>query len=323
MLWQNYRNKGGMIMKSHAMKRAVLAWGVVAFLLFLTSGPALAHQITTTSNITINPNPATDGDTVAITGSVAVTGTQHPAPDPLGGKIQIQECMSGGVGVPAANCSPNGTGTWTTLNGSGEDLDQPGENSTTVNFDTTGLGGSIIGFRSHYVPGGGAHVPAESTSPAVDLVINAASSCSGVNVGATLAAGNGTPNPGDSGPWTFRISVENCTGVDLTDVKVQGGTSGWTTYGGFSVPDGTVTLKSMPKKTQVLTWIVDIANGQTKTIDVTVNGTVPCSAQDGQILFISGPWSAVFDDGSGPQKSDYSGRVSLTVDGSAKNPSCP
>jgi hypothetical protein len=313
-----------MTMKSHAMKSAVLAGGVVALLLFLTSGPALAHQITTTSSITINPNPATDGDTVAIKGSVAVTGTQHSAPDPLGGKIQIQECISGGVGVPAANCPPNvGTGTWTTLNGSGEDLDVLGENSTTVNFNTTGLGGSTIGFRSHYVTGGGAHVPAESTSPAVDLVINAASSCSGVNVGATLAAGNGTPNPGDSGPWTFAISVENCTGVDLTGVKVQGGTSGWTNYVGFSVPDGDVTLKNMPKKTQVLTWIVNITNGQTKTIEVTVNGTVPCSAPDGQILFISGPWSAVFDDGSGPQKSVYSGRVSLTVDGSTINSSCP
>jgi hypothetical protein len=314
-----------MTMNSQAMKSAVLALGGVALLLFLTSGPALAHPITTQSSITINPNPATAGDTVAITGSVAVTGTQHDAPNPLGGKIQIQECISGGGGVPATNCSPDvGTGTWTTLNGDGEDLDQPGENSTTVNFDTTGLGGSTIGFRSHYVPGGGGHVPAQSTSPTVDLVIiNAApSSCSGVNFGATLAAGNGTPNPGDSGPWTFRISVENCTGVDLTGVKVQGGTSGWTNYVGFSVPDGTVTVKDT-KKTQVLTWIVNIANGQTKTIDVTVNGTVPCSAPDGQIRFISGPWSAVFDDGSGPQKSDYSGRVSLTVDGSAKNPSCP
>jgi hypothetical protein len=151
-------------------------------------------------------------------------------------------------------------------------------------------------------------------------VITALPACTpGVNVGATLAAGDGTPNPGDSGSWTFAISVENCTGVDLTGVKVQGGTSGWTNYAGFSVPDGNVTIKNMPKKTQVLTWIVDIANGQTKTIEVTVNGTVPCSAPDGQVRYISGPWSAVFDD----QKSAYSGRVSLTVDGSGINPSCP
>jgi hypothetical protein len=142
-------------------------------------------------------------------------------------------------------------------------------------------------------------------------------------VGATLASGDGTPNPGDSGPWTFAISVENCTGVNLTGIKVQGGTSGWTNYTGFSVPDGSVTVKAMPKKTQVLTWTVDIADGATKTIQVTVDGTVPCSAPDGQVRYVSGPWSAVFDDGSGPQKSAYSGRVSLTVDGSAINPSCP
>jgi hypothetical protein len=222
------------------------------------------------------------------------------------------------------------------LNGNGVPCGTPGAVFTDIDsgptdnngqfstiFDTTGLGGSTICFRAHHPDSGGIHGNDQSSSDGVDLVINAASSCSGVNVGATLAAGDGTPNPGDSGPWTFAISVKNCTGVNLTGVKVQGGTSGWTNYVGFSVPDGNVTLKKMPKNTQVLTWIVDIDNGQTKTIEVTVNGKVPCSAPDGQILFISGPWSAVFDDGSGPQKSAYSGRVSLTVDGSTINPSCP
>jgi hypothetical protein len=132
-----------------------------------------------------------------------------------------------------------------------------------------------------------------------------------------LAAGNGTPNPGDSGPWTFAISVENCTGVNLTGVKVQGGTSGWTNYVSFSVPDGIVTLKNMPKNTQVLTWKVDIANGQTKTIEVKVNGTVPSTAPDGQIRYLSGPWSAAYDDDGNPLtpmvKSSYTGRVSICV----------
>lgn len=302
-----------------------LILGALCITLALAAGIALANQITTTSGITVSPNPANDGDIVNITGNVTVTGTQHTAPDPLGGKIQIQECESGGVGVPASNCPANGT--WTSLNGAGEELDVLGENSATVNFNTTGLGNSTIGFRSHYITGGGGHAPGTSTSPAVDLVINSTPDCSGVNVGATLASGNGFPNPGDSGPWTFAISVENCLGTNLQGVKVQGGTSGWTNYVGFDVPDGNVTLKNMPKKTQVLTWVTDIPNEATKTINVTVNGTIPCTSPDGEVRYISGPWSAAYDDDSNsstpPVKSAYSGRVSLTVDGSAINSTCP
>jgi len=52
-------------------------------------------------------------------------------------------------------------------------------------------------------------------------------------------------------------------------------------------------LKTMPGKTrtQVLVWMVDIPNGVTRNIQVTVDGQVSCSATDGQVLFISGPWS--------------------------------
>jgi hypothetical protein len=64
---------------------------------------------------------------------------------------------------------------------------------------------------------------------------------------------------------------------------------------------------------QVVTWTVDIADGATVFIDVTVNGTIPANAPDGQIRYISGAWSAVYDDGGGPQESDHSGREFLTV----------
>jgi hypothetical protein len=319
-------------MNSHAMKCAVLAGGIVVLSLLLTSGPALADTLPGTTTVTFSSNPATlvVGDDVTIT--TTTTAPSHSPSPPTtatlidAGKVTIELATDGsGNPVPAASVV-----TWVALNAPGQN---PVGGITNLSLDldnlsALGLGlnnftpGTTGGFRAHYVTGGGQHKVDTHFSPAVDLT--ATSSCSpGVNVGATLASGDGTPNPGDSGPWTFAISVENCTGVNLTGVKVQGGTSGWTNYVGFSVPDGNVTLKKMPKKTQVLTWIVDIDNGQTKTIEVTVNGKVPCSAPDGQILFISGPWSAVFDDGSGPQKSAYSGRVSLTVDGSTINPSCP
>jgi hypothetical protein len=319
-------------MNSHAMKSAVLALGGVALLLFLTSGPALADTLTGTTMVTFSSNPVTLGAGNDVTITTTTTAPPHsPSPPTTAtlidqGTVVIQLATDGaGNPVPAASVVK-----WVALNAPGQN---PVGGMTNLpldldNLSALGLGlnnftpGTTGGFRAHYVTGGGQHKVDTHSSPAVDLT--ATSSCSpGVNVGATLASGNGTPNPGDSGPWTFAISVENCTGVDLTGVKVQGGTSGWTTYVGFLVPDGDVTVKSTSKNTKVLTWIVDIAKGQTKTIEVIVNGTVPCSAPDGEIRFISGPWSAVFDDGSGPQKSAYSGRVSLTVDGSTINPSCP
>jgi hypothetical protein len=270
---------------------------------------------------------------VEITATVTYTGTAGPGSSTghgtvpsagtpvVGDTVQIQMLQQGGVGVAC------GTVGASFVNIASGVTDSSGQFSTT--FDTTGLDGSTICFRAHHPDSGGAHGNDQSTSPGVDLEITSAcSSCTpGVNVGAELASGDGAPNPGDSGPWTFAISVENCTGVDLTSVKVQGGTSGWTNFVGYSVDvgDPLPTLKTMPTKTKtrVLTWIVDIPDGATKTIQVTVDGKVPCSAPDGQVLYVSGPWSAVFDDGSGPQKSAYSGRVSLTVDGSAINSSCP
>lgn len=167
-----------------------------------------------------------------------------------------------------------------------------------------------VGFRAHYVTGGGQDKVETHSSVAVDLQILL--SCSGITVGATLASGNGTPPPGASGPWTFRISVQNCTGVDLTDVKVQGGSNGWAPITNIVVSSGDFTRRTN-NRNEVITWTVNVADGTTVTIDVTVNGTIPANAADGQIRYISGAWSAVYDAGSGPQKSDYSGRVFLTV----------
>ena len=306
-------------MEKHGLKRAVLAGGVVALLLVLASGSALAHKNNTSSAIGFSANPATDGDIVTITATVTYTGTQASGSDTghglspsngnpvVGDNVQIQRLEL--AGFPVA-CGTAGASFVAFANAATD-----GSGQFSAPFDTAGFGGSTICFRAHHPDGGGAHGNGVSASLGVDLVIAIPPACTqGVNVGATLASGNGIPNPGDSGPWTFAISVENCTGVDLTGVKVQGGTSGWTNYVDYLTSDGsTAILKSMPKKTRVLTWIVDIADGATKTIEVTVKGTVPSSALDGQILFISGPWSAVFNDGSGPQKSVYSGRVSLEV----------
>jgi hypothetical protein len=104
--------KGGMTMKSQAMKSAVLAGGVVALLLFLASGPALAHKNNTSSAIGFSANPVTEGTPVTITATVTYTGTAGPGSETshgtipasgtpvVGDTVKIQELLLGGVGVP-------------------------------------------------------------------------------------------------------------------------------------------------------------------------------------------------------------------------------
>jgi hypothetical protein len=63
----------------------------------------------------------------------------------------------------------------------------------------------------------------------------------------------------------------------------------------------------------VLTWNLNMANGTTETILVNVDGKIPAKTACDSIRFLSGPWSAVYNTGTGAQKSDYTGRVSIQV----------
>ena len=313
-------------MKSYAMKPAVRAGGVIALLMMLAGGPAFAAQsLNGSTAITFSSNPATlSGDSATDVTITSTTTSTESASVISAGKVVIQLATDGvGNPVPAGSVV-----TWVDLNAPGQNPDGSGQTSLAVDLDGLGfVPGTVGGFRAHYVTGGNSPHVDTHFSLAVDLVA-AAASCSSsgvVNVGAVLASGNGTPNPGDTGPWQFTVTVQNCTGADLTGVKVQGGTSGWTNFTTAVVNSGDWTIKGQPatskkkSSTQVIVWTVDIPNGVTQNILVTVDGQVSCGATDGQILFISGPWSAAYNG----TKSDYTGRVSLTVDGSSKNSSCP
>lgn len=96
-------------------------------------------------------------------------------------------------------------------------------------------------------------------------LIAAEMSCQGFNIGAAMASGNGAPAPGSSGPWVFRITVENCTGVSLSGVKVQGGSNGWAPMVDHQVDTGTVAVRTN-KRNQVLAWVLDLASGQEESI---------------------------------------------------------
>jgi hypothetical protein len=121
-----------------------------------------APPIDTTSTISFSPSsPVTAGTSVTITGKVVVAGTTTPV---TAGTLQIQEYELNSVGVayPTAGAD-NVTIASGTPNAQGE---------FSFSFSTTGLGGSTIGFRSHYVPVGGTRYQ-QSSSGCSNLVINA------------------------------------------------------------------------------------------------------------------------------------------------------
>ena len=310
---------------------AILGWSNVQ------SAWAVA-AINTCSSISLSENPATDGDSVTVTGTVVERGTGNcPAAattTPITqGNAEIQEnqvsgtpvscgtrglCTAGTVG---AQC--NGNGQCNTIIGNdgvcthsafvdikSGGLDGNGQIST--GFDTTGLGGGSIGFQTNYERVTSPTNINGSTSACLDLVVDpAAPPCAGATIGAILAVGDGTPAPSTNESWTFRINVHACQ--EITGVTAQGGTNGWAPMTGSSASTGTVAVRNN-KKNQVLLWNIGHMNaGDNQTLDVTVAGKT--AAYCDALEFLSGPWSTTFstDGGSTFTKSDYTGRVSITV----------
>jgi hypothetical protein len=319
-------------------------------LTWLTAGaPAQAapNPICTTSSIAFDANPVTAGTPVVITGTIkqATSGTGcspgTPGTPVTAGRLTIEErrvvggtvdvgvscstvglCTAGAVGVP---CSTNavcdssvgaGDGVCTLADFYEIDHDTPnvnGQVSTDPAFDTSGLGGSTLGFRAHYAPTGGAGFK-EAKSPCADLIIDQQACARPLSIAATFAQGDGTPAPGDSGPWMFEIAVTACE--DVTGVFAQGGTNGWAPMTGYSASTGSVAVRNN-NKNEVLRWTIgNMTAPQEETLDVTVNGAIKKgTAECGKIKYLSGPWSATYstDGGTTFQKSDYTGRVSLIV----------
>lgn len=296
---------------------------MTTLLALAVAGPVSADTAAGTTTLAFSSNPATVSGSAAADVTITTTTSAGSHTDKIDdGKVIIEVATDNATEGAGNLVSSSYAGTiyWDPLNAPGQNP-SGASHETSLALDLDGLlatYGAVapitVAFRAHYVTGGGSHKIDTHFSSAVDLVINLSSSCGapGVTVGATLATGNGAPAPGASGPWTFRISVTNCTGVNLTGVKVQGGSNGWAPATGWTPSTGSVSVRQN-NRNQVLTWTVDIADGATVTLDVTVDGTIPVSAPDGQIRYLSGAWSAVYDAGSGPQKSAYSGRVFITV----------
>lgn len=269
-------------------------------------GPPAPNASTT---LTITPTPvvlsgdATD-DAIADTATTSATLSDATLDE---GKVTIQ--MAALAGVPATIATPGAA--WVDL-APGNMGPTLGLTSSAWDFDGLGfLPGMTASFRAHYVTGGGAVKADTHFSPAID-VSAVGDTCSGFNVSADFASGNGGPAPGSSGPWAFRIALENCSGVDLNGIKAQGGSNGWAPMTTYVASKGLVSVRKN-NKNEVLTWNLDMPNGSTETLLVNVNGNIPASAACDSIRYLSGAWSAVYDAGLGPQKSDYTGRVSIQV----------
>lgn len=204
--------------------------------------------------------------------------------------------------------------------------ENPSDGFQQVNLDTTGLGGTVLGFVSQYAGQGNFEgAPAICT----DLtVLSEDEECDGATISISRVSGPGEPTaPGGPYDWTFRVTVHACE--DLYGVTAQGGTNGWAQLVGRSEdsldPSGTTTavIRKANKKTDVILWTIgDMDAGDTETLDVALRGSLK-GAPDCDERFLSGAWSALFSlDGLVFQKSDYTGRASIFTNSNGVEGDC-
>ncbi len=298
--------------ENKTMKTLTTIFSVSICVVMFLSSAVFAAPTPATTSLQITPNPATlSGDINPDVTFNTTTGTPTYSGTPVtAGNMQVQ-WASDGVGNPVPS-TYIGAITWIGF-GAPKTPDSNGETSWPVDIDPLFTAGTVVGIRAHFANASSGY--ATHDSGIIDLVV--INSCSGgLTIAADLVEGEGSPAPGYGGCWTFRITLTNCTGNNLTGVKVQGGTNGWTSFSDYDESTGGVNIKAN-KKNEVLTWILDIADGATETLEVTVCGSIKPSTPDGTVLFLSGAWSAVYDDDADPitptVKTEYTGRVSITV----------
>lgn len=157
-------------------KRKILgAFLLAAAGLIFDTSSAWAHKNNTTAWMNFSDNPAVDGTLVTVTGTVVYDGTcsggnpnGHVCASPntpiTGGIIQLHQLRLNGDPVA---CGTLGADYFNIAQGS---PNVSGQFST--NFDTTGYGDQMIGFRAHHpAAGGGSHGNSQTMSECFDLRI--------------------------------------------------------------------------------------------------------------------------------------------------------
>lgn len=126
----------------------------------------------TTLTFSANPAPLEDGKYVTIATTTTATASSGPTAATISaGKIIIQYyATSEGEPVPAGTAGAN----WVDFNPPGKNPD--GNGVTTLNVDLkadplNAIPGMVIGFRAHYITGGGSARANSHFSPAADLTV--------------------------------------------------------------------------------------------------------------------------------------------------------
>jgi hypothetical protein len=282
-------------------------------------------------------------------GSVSLSGDSNPdvyvqstttsGGDPVTcGKAHLR-IATDGMGNPVSSSydyNMTGEPCWINISGGGVDLDSNGQVCFPVDLEglssiagITNCDGSSglsnvacpsgdIGFQVQFISSGMGCSFGGGFSPAADLGIDC-DEC-GTNteftIGVSDADGAGHPCPGSFHCWNYTFTVQNCTATDLHNVKIQGGTAAWLDRDQTTLAnDGGFTQSvSNKKKNQVWTLTgADINMGQTVHVTVHVCGTVGNDC--GQVMWLSGPWSATgTDDDGNVVSTTHTPRVSVAVD---------
>jgi hypothetical protein len=270
---------------------------VCAVLASALASALVAQPAPTTTSIELIPGGSVVQYSSAYAkGTVTTTSDGKPV---TGGRLELQRAVDGDGNPTSCTAAAD------YLPGTPTDVDVYG--SAMFSLDTTVPGN--FGYLIHYIPGKAPYKT--SFSPCADLTVTPL--CSGVQISADLATGDGNPPAGTPQTWTVEIKVYACE--DATGLKVQGGTNGWATNAVGVPTTGEVNLR-YNNKNQVITWNMDsLGKGQDATLTLTVTGTIKPNTPSGTILRLLGPWSVTYstDGGVTYQKSDYTGAVTVTV----------
>jgi hypothetical protein len=275
--------------------------------------PALAAPPTvTTTTLTFSKNPADVGDAVSVIGTVTAVG------GPVEGKIRVKQYFVSNIAV---SC-----GVWAAA--AAIDRTEPivseldpvnfganvGVFSTSIAADTSVAGS--YGFSAQYVPSQAGGAFQQSQSGCVDLIVQEPDTCapSGLSIAITESTGSSFALPGTTYVGGFKVTVQNCGPGVAPFVTAQGGTSGWSQYTNMVADTGTPVIRKQNRQTEVILWSIgDMAENTRANLQVNLTGAIKPKAQPGDVLFLSGPWSAT----SAGVKTDYTGRVFITVDSPA------
>jgi len=250
-----------------------------------TTAFANAQQTSTTFGYDVNPVP--EGTPVEMSGTVTATAITGHAGGPIdGGDVQIRQGTDVNH-IPVSDCS---------LAINFDTIDTVQTNASgdySFNFPTDGLGGQTLVFQARYAgePNGNGvgHNIVQSQSTCLPLEITVAE-CEG---DIQIAAKNSSADP-DNGLFGYTIEVKACT--DVENVKIQGGSNGWSTIQSFTEsPDGLGTVDKMLKaKNTVYSWkISELEEGLPLSFEVVLTPNIQISC--GQTVQLNGGWSVAYN----------------------------